>query len=306
MQEILLRNDKSWFPKSSKTDIFFKLDRKRLKKIIEVSKRVYRWWHFSLSNEVIENISNLVNRNRLENETIDDLLNRILDEFMHTDWEKYLDEKWKIQDWLLYDGNVFDHTKTQLSLVRYYGKVDVSWWYILETEYITLKLLTLIHDIWEIGRWDVLYGEKTDSLEEWEHILWEKLLFSLFKEWVLSYEEKKLLEKIYEINFDKEHPLYKIFTNYEKLSYMTGAISAYENPEKVNKPLELVYNVLWNQIKPLIERADVVPSIRLFLEDKKDIISSMFDYIDQSGFQHNDEKRNKLYEEAKQFWHSYR
>gem|GEM_PF-4549580 len=46
------------------------------------------------------------------------------------------------------------------------------------------------------------------------------LLFSLFKKEALSSSEKKLLEKIYEINFDKEHPLYKIFTNYEKLSYM--------------------------------------------------------------------------------------
>ncbi len=305
MHHIQTLDDTSWFPKWIQTDIFSKLNRERLRKVMEVSKRVHRWGNFALEDEVIKNITDLVNKNQYSDENVEQLLDRILDEFLHVNWKKYLNEKWLIKGALPNDGTVFEHTKNQTSLIRKYGRLDVKGWYILSTEYITLKLLALIHDIWELAIWDILYDDKTQNKELVEHQLWEKLLFSLFKKWVLSFEDKKLLEKIYEINFDKEHPLYKIFTNYEKLSYITGAISAYTHNHIINKPIPLVHNVLWNQIKPLLERIES-PAIVGFLKDNLEEIDGMFDYVDNSWFQDESEKRNKMYAEAKKLWQSYK
>lgn len=301
MNSIQTLNDISGFPKGTQTDIFSKLNRERLKKVMEVSKRVHRWGNFALTDETIAKITSLVDRNRADNETVEELLERILDEFLDMDWDEYLDENGRLVGDLPNDGNVYDHSKWQTVIIKKYGKLDVEWLYISESEYTVMKTLAMIHDIWEIGLWDILYNDKSDDKEAIEHQLGAVLLFSLFKEGALSYSEKKLLEKIYEINFDKEHPLYKIFTNYEKLSYLQWAISAYKNEKYINKPIPLVYNVLGNQIKSLLDRLSV-PAIEGFLKSHLEDIDAMFDFVDNSWFQNDLEEKHKMYEEAKELW----
>jgi len=302
MHPIQTLNDTSWLPKWTETDLFSKLNREQLKKVMEASKRVHRWGNFALTDEVITKITSLVDRNRAPNETVEDLLERILDEFLHIDWNEYLDETGRVVGGLPDDGNVYDHSKWQTAIIKKYWKLDVKWLYISESEYIVLKILALIHDIGEIGLWDILYGDKSEDKEIIEQKLGEVLLFSLFKGGVLSSSEEKLLERIYEINFDKEHPLYKIFTNYEKLSYMQWAISAYKNRKQINKPIALIHNVLGNQIKPLLSRWLSVPAIESFLKFHSNDIDIMFDYVDNSWFQNDSEERNSMYEEAKELW----
>gem|GEM_PF-2618420 len=98
-------------PEGTKTDIFFKLNREKLKKVMEVSKRVHRWGNFALTNETIAKITSLVDRNRASNESIELFLERVLDEFLHIDWDEFLDENGRLVGGLPDDGNVYDHSK---------------------------------------------------------------------------------------------------------------------------------------------------------------------------------------------------
>ncbi len=250
-------------------------------------------------------------------------------------WEKYIvpsgkkiedmerDSSWRVIWEVPWDWNVHDHQFHQAELVEKYGKHDIrsqalvtsgtlSNGALRRTEYFSIHVTALIHDLGEIDHGDVTYDEKhlakhtvADEINATRTFIQQALLE--------THEDKKrgierLLMNQYMIDADKAHRLHKLFKLYEKFSYLNGALFTFHKGIWVVAHSEyLVHNVLKNQIEPLLQAVNHwIPSAVLFLRERREVIDEMFDWVNRSWFRDKNEDYQRAFEKAQSLWNQYR
>ncbi|MDP2091342.1 MAG: hypothetical protein Q8K30_07140 [Candidatus Gracilibacteria bacterium] len=239
-------------------------------------------------------------------------------DFTKESWSKYLDEDGKIRGRVVGDGDVFEHQLGQSRLISEYSKYDllniVPSSNNLESEgivftvkdYCCLQVLGLVHDAGELGNGDVLYDNKVvNDVRAHEKQSGVEIINSMN----IPDELKSSILEIYDIDFDKNHYLKALFSYYEKMSYVTGAINTFNlvgTDKEIMESKGLIHNVLKNQIIPMIDIAKGgVDSFRLrsmhqFLLANADNITKMFEFISETNYKtgkiEDDNKMELAYE----------
>jgi hypothetical protein len=269
----------------SNISLIRKIDRKFMNHLILDTLKCVRWDKYLFDHEKISEIKSLIKKW----------------DYSEQSWIKFVWSKNRVIGELTWDWNVFDHSLAQSRLIKKYWKYDLDFWHLKLEDYNSLRILWLIHDIWELWVWDIVYDNKSHDLfiEENEKTHWEQMLKKIF---IWDDSELEKLLSIYSINFDKSHILNQMFKLYEKLSYIRWAICAFDNKDKIMNPQWLIHNVLKNQIEPLYMNISY-PSVFNFLKDNCDNIELLFQYVDDSWFSDIIESNNAAYEKSKWLWY---
>lgn len=292
------------------TSIFKKLNKHNLAEALAMGKMTPRWTNFLMPESMIE---------FLKNEELLFILHTILQ--TNTDDVWVLSRIWNMAK----DNDVSSHSILQNSIVRNFWKFDLKEWIINYEDYTILRILALIHDIWEIrmcemkfaeGKvipsliiqddedhkaWDIIREDKKDwnIEEELEKQNWIKWLRKIL-EWFSEKEIEKILE-VYEINFDKNHRLHEIFKSYERISYLNGALIAMKsisNEKPVFDVYKLMYDVIRYQI-PWLYNDRNNPSVIAFILANWNEITMMFYLVERSWYK---DKNIEQFQKAKQIW----
>ncbi|MDD2871458.1 MAG: hypothetical protein PHS49_05700 [Candidatus Gracilibacteria bacterium] len=247
---------------------------------------VFRWGGFCFSEQQQNEMKKLVENGDFSTES----------------WSEYLDEDGKIKGRVVGDGDVYEHQLNQSRLISEFGQYDLlnivpctnnesNEGMVFDVkDYCYLQVLGLVHDAGELGNGDVLYDNKVvNDIRAHEKQSGVEIINSLN----ISEELKSSILEIYDIDFDKNHYLKALFSYYEKMSYVTGAINTFKligTDKEVMESRGLIHNVLKNQIIPMIEIAKGgVDSFRLrsmyqFLLANSDDITKMFKLINETNY----------------------
>lgn len=273
----------------------------------DLLKYVFRWWDFCFSTEQQTEMKELVHNGNFEAKA----------------WARFLDDEGQIRGRVPGDGNVLEHELAQSRIIADYWKFDLlnklpqEQWGEVETgflyiqSYIFLQLLWLNHDDGEIGEWDVIYDLKQKPISrDTEYQSGIALINSLD----ISDELKAKVLGIYNIDFDTEHEHKPLFSLYEKMSYMNGAIQTFNTiwtSTEIIYPYSLIHNVLKNQICPMVHVATgdntntPLRSMQCYLSDNKNTISKMFKLLVDEDFKVPNENDNWNFKLANKTWLAY-
>ncbi len=210
------------------------------------------------------------------------------------DGEIAITENWIRHMSIKEDGNVYGHQKWQSNIISYYWYADVVAWNVSLDSYKSMVVLWNTHDSGEARtlHWDIVAMKKENNQNE-------TAMFAEYLEWVfchlnifnspdkltesennLVYDIEKKLLKIYEINDNPDHQLHKHFSLYEKMSYVLGGVYALHEPDNLNDIHWMFTVMLQRQMKNFESAFDSEKaSVLLFIDDYKDEIEKMFQYI---------------------------
>lgn len=282
-------------PNKDQVNIFEFIKFSKTKEIITALKRTPRRDIYS-NQEKIKIYHTLTDRNfiwNIENKKeITTFVNKTISNLNDDKRNNFFDKNGFLQWTLNEDGNTRDHTREQSKITKKYAGIDKEAWILSNSEYNILVITTNIHDIGESARWDVVYDNKNENNELFERKCGEVILDSILKEKYKSGQTYKYIQKAYNINFDKNESLQIFFKAYEVLSYLKWAMIATKNKE-IDYPHRLVHNVLINQIKKLPSLRTNLPSVKVFIEEHKEDIDWLFNFVEKSDFFNKPMPNNK-------------